>query len=877
MKKKMFLVLIIFLFFIKIVEAQPEHPHLFFNNDTIPLIRAKASDDSINNLGYSSKEAWDRIVIQPANTLLKGPNYWNAPSTSISWTDISRWKERDLVTLSMAYVITGNATYKEKLKNLTLSLARWENWSNPCREHSCLDTCHLTMGASLAYDVIYDILNESERNETRNAIIEKGILPLYNDSAGIPVYHNFFALYIAGIGVSTIVILDEDPRTDEWLNYSINSTIKFFDSQGTYGGTYEGQLYGAYSMDHLVSFMEALLINNKTNLYEHPFVQNVYKYAIYFVSPDGETSSNFGDTRDDGLTWSTALSSIASRTNNPYAQWYVAERKRLQNPKWYFYGIVGNLWFNNSIIAINPEAYFPSSYNFQDVGDVAFRTGWDDDDWFLAFKSGVFVGHGHLDHNSFIINLEGTWYLTDPGYRESYNPARTNFTYGTVGHNTILVDGNFQRAWRNGSIEKFYTSNYFDYVLGEAADVYDDLNQFSRHILFVKPRYFLIFDDIKSDSPHQYSWLYHTDQQGKAINEIDDYFIEKEKYRILIKQVSSSNLTHSILTYPGAEYFGPYLETKNQNNQNNIKSLTLLYPKEADSDLFNLLTNPDFTYSDTDWNKNQSASGDISTDSTHRRSPYFSEKISCSSINETNYVYQRLPVNSSLNYTGLAWIKTESVNGGAFIHLWYWNSSNNYLKDEKSFELNGTNDWTLITLNSTAPIQASEVTFALELQGNGTVWFDDTLFRETIISELKPIYYNGSLTGSIINYNNTIDAVIINSGNGFSNYSTSIGNIISDANIIILSNPEKIDSFAIQNGTSIVYNNSLIYQSETKSEANFIDNVTHYKGFVETTSETIKLYIEKPISNVFINETKINENQFSYDSETKILTLNLTI
>jgi len=712
------------------VEAQSiEHPHLFFNNDTIPLIRAKAFDDSINNLGFSSEEIWDKLVIQPANDLLKGPDSWKAPSTLISWTDISRWKERDLVTLSMAHVITGNVTYKEKLKNLTLSLAGWENWTNPCTEHACLDTCHLTMGASLAYDVIYDILNESERNEIRNAIIEKGIIPLYNDSAGMASYHNFFALYTAGIGVSTIAILDEDPRTDEWLNYSINSTIKFFDSQGKYGGTYEGQLYGAYSMDHLVSFMEALLLNNGTNLYEHPFVQNIDRYAIYFTSPDGRTSSNLGDTRDDGLTWSTALSSIASKTNNPYAQWYVAKRKRLENPKWYFYGIMGNLWFNNSIIPVNPESHFPSSYNFQDVGDVAFRTGWDDNDWFLAFKSGVFVGHGHLDHNSFIINLEGTWYLTDPGYRASYNPVLNNFTTGTVGHNTVLVDGNFQTAWRNGSIEKFYTSDYYDYVLGEAGNVYENLNQFSRHLLFVKPKYFLILDDIKSDTSHQYSWLYHTDGSGQITEDSGNHFIEKTLYKILVKQFASTNLTSNITRYPGAETYGPYIETKNQINQDNITSLTVLYP-----------------------------------------------------------------------------IK----------------------KGETDPEIN-----------------------------------------------LEPIYYGNNVTGIVIEYYNVSDIMIIKTGDESLTYSTSIGNVSSDAEVLILRNDGKIESFAIQNGTEIVYNNSLIFQSQTRLTANFIDNVTHYKGFVETeNSNAIKLYVEEGVVNVFINEIKLDPSQFSYDSETKILTFN---
>lgn len=877
MRKIVILVFIMFLFLLKIGEAQPNHPHLFFNNTTISLLRAKASDTSINNLGYSSNTIWNANVITPAKSLLTGPNYFSLPSGY--WTDASRDIEKKLVQLSLAYAIEDNITYAEKLKNLTIWLANMDNWTSPylpCRPNSCLDTAHISSGVAIAYDMIFNILNESEKTLIRDAIINKGIKPMHNDSIDMPYWYNFYALHTTGIGLSTVAILDEDPRTTEWLEYAINSTKNYFEANGRDSGTYEGQLYGAYSMNHLVSFMEALLFNNGTNLYEHPFIQNLYKFAIYFVSPDGSTSANFEDTRIDGLSWSTALSSIASRTNNPYAQWYVAKRKRLQTNWWPFYLIMGNLWFNNSITPISPENNLPNSYSFNDVGHVALRTGWDNDDWLLAFKSGPYIaGHQHLCQNSFLLNLESNWLLTDPGYIDSSSTARVNFTYGTVGHNTILVDENFQKA-RNGSIENFFTSDYYDYILGEAGETYDNLDQFSRHVLFIKPKYFLILDDIKSSVPHQYTWLYHTDQSGKVLKDSDNYFIEKGSYRILIKQASSSDLTYNITRYPGAEYFGYYLESKNQISQNNINSVTLLYPKEASS--FNLLFNPTFYFSDAGWTKNKSANGNISLDSINRRSSVYSEKINSSAIDEINYVYQTLSVNSNLNYTSYAWIKTESVEKGAFIRLEYWDSSNNYLGEEKSTEIKGTNDWIFVTFNSKPPSQASKVNFILELQGNGTAWFDDTLFADILNIELKPIYYSGDMTGAIINYENTTDTVIINPENVLSNYQTSIGNISSDGEMIILRNPENLESFAIMNGTQIYYNDNLIFESNLKSSVNFIDNETHYNGFTEITSpETIKLYVKNPVSNIFVNGIKIDYNQFSYNNETKVLTFNVTV
>ena len=35
------------------------------------------------------------------------------------------------------------------------------------------------------------------------------------------------------------------------------------------------------------------------------------------------------------------------------------------------------------------------------------------------------------------------------------------------------------------------------------------LKRFIRHVVFLKGKYFVIFDDLSSEKPAQYSWLYH--------------------------------------------------------------------------------------------------------------------------------------------------------------------------------------------------------------------------------------------------------------------------------------------------------------------------------------------------------------------------------
>jgi len=190
----------------------------------------------------------------------------------------------------------------------------------------------------------------------------------------------------------------------------------------------------------------------------------------------------------------------------------------------------------------------------------------------------------------------------------------------------------------------------------------------------------------------------------------------------------------------------------------------------------------------------------------------------------------------------------------------------------------GTHDWTQTFLTVKAPPNAAKAKIVLSVWGNGTVWFDDVSFKEVTeenipIVNLDPIYNNGDVTGGIINYDNTIDAVLISPENGLSDYSTSIGNITSDANVAILRNPDRLESFAINNGTKLYYNNSLFFDSQNNATAVFEKKGSSYDGFVDTSPGTVKIHSEKTVYSVDIN----NENeQFFYNSTNKILTFTLS-
>jgi hypothetical protein len=91
----------------------------------------------------------------------------------------------------------------------------------------------------------------------------------------------------------------------------------------------------------------------------------------------------------------------------------------------------------------------------------------------------------------------------------------------SMSHNTVLINGIGQyqdrlcnKLKRAGYISAFKKDNDYVYWAGDATSAYKEvpyLKRFLRHVLFVKNRYFVIFDDLEvdKDNPSTFQWLYH--------------------------------------------------------------------------------------------------------------------------------------------------------------------------------------------------------------------------------------------------------------------------------------------------------------------------------------------------------------------------------
>ena len=123
-------------------------------------------------------------------------------------------------------------------------------------------------------------------------------------------------------------------------------------------------------------------------------------------------------------------------------------------------------------------------------------------------------GHGHADLLSIQCAAFGEPFLVDPGTGTYADRGWRDFFRGTGAHNTVVIDGAGQAvparpfSWRQrprARLRQWISDDRFDLADADH-DAYARLSEPVRHrrrVLFVKPRYWVLFDDIEGGGSHR--------------------------------------------------------------------------------------------------------------------------------------------------------------------------------------------------------------------------------------------------------------------------------------------------------------------------------------------------------------------------------------
>ncbi|NLX98044.1 MAG: hypothetical protein GXY83_17925 [Rhodopirellula sp.] len=100
------------------------------------------------------------------------------------------------------------------------------------------------------------------------------------------------------------------------------------------------------------------------------------------------------------------------------------------------------------------------------------------------------------------------------------------------------------------------------------------------------------------------------------------------------------------------------------------------------------------------------------------------------------WVSAAYPVEPGSEYRLEVWVKTKDVTGQAYAHL-AWQQGSQWLSENPTERLTGTNDWQKLSVTATAPVEADSLIVSFNLaRSMGTAWFDDV--RVAGKSQLPP-------------------------------------------------------------------------------------------------------------------------------------------
>ncbi len=497
------------------------------------------------------------------------------------WTGMAGELRSAMASAARAYVLTDNRKYLGWCRKLMLAVADWRQWTDPWYgTQPCLDTHHLTRGMCVAVDLLWHDLPEEDRATVVEAIAEKGAEFIYehgNDDASYVSapgrWPNGYAMINTELGVAGLTLLGEHERADEWLGQALDKTRLFFDEQGGVdGGLVEGFGYGSAAVDNLMYLVRKSDAIVGVNLFEHPYLSEAITFPAYFMVPGGGRLANFGDNggpQGIGPTLTGLARAMLEVESSPLAAWYLQKAGKM-GPK---------------IERLAQQPDLPTAKHFRDIDWVAMRSGWRDTGSLLALKSGYVAHHNHLDQNSFILAYDDEWLLNDPGYQiydRPYPPernmteemidARHAYTYGTIGHNAILVDGEGQLPER-GHVVGFASTAAMDYTVGDASPCYEGLQRYLRHVISVTPDYYIIFDEIASGGPARtVEVLLHTTPDGEFL--VDGSSIPRDEIReagqctvrrtgeALARFIEPGQVAIEHRQHPHCENYGHYLSAK---------------------------------------------------------------------------------------------------------------------------------------------------------------------------------------------------------------------------------------------------------------------------------------------------------------------------
>jgi hypothetical protein len=289
------------------------------------------------------------------------------------------------------------------------------------------------------------------------------------------------------------------------------------------------------------------------------FVVSIMKpHGVYPMLKDADESDVFGERASYGL-WED-INNLNMLEDHNDLRWVLTVGARLFNRP-------DMLW----VATHGGEGEKPTlgSIAMPDSGFCVMRSGWEDDDLYCVFTCGELgvmdqsCVHGNADALSVDVSGFGETLLIDPGRYIYEGPWRVWFK-STPAHNSITVDdqdsSELADEWMfktkaRSTLHAWSSTEKYDYVDGshDGFERLDDPVTHRRRILFVKPRFWLVVDDLTARGQHQYEQYWHFGPEAEVIQAPDLSVTARYKNRAGIQVTPVFTEGLSLTRYQGSD------------------------------------------------------------------------------------------------------------------------------------------------------------------------------------------------------------------------------------------------------------------------------------------------------------------------------------
>lgn len=517
-----------------LANVPPKHPRLWMRPEDVPRLREIANGPMTNDLASWIRAAERAVGADLPDGLVIG----ESPDPKRQRT-LRRWASIDysqalvspLGNLAFVYLLTERQDFADEARRRAVLAAELDPEGNTSHSVSDFASSAIVLNLALTYDYLHDVLTEEEKGAIRSAIEArcrigmKRYLPAREqrlfDAHG-------WQHVIQDLTAGALALHGELPDAARWFAWSFKMHVALYPWYGEEdGGSQEGASY--YEGTNMLQSLRAVgLFEAATgvDISRGPWYQN-NPYFLIYGHPPGFPRSQFADHGGSESVPSARhkLGALlqAARTGNPYA---VAYAEAIEGG---FPGGLANhlrlFWSPLELPRAKPLGELPKGRVFRDVGVAYLHSAIDrpEDNIMFELRSSPYgsYNHAHADQNSFNITAYGEPLILDTGYYTAYGDEHHyGWTIHTMAHNTILVDGNGQ-APRNadayGEIAEFVVGDGFAYIVGSCPNAYHEvqLDQFDRHVLWLEPDTYVIYDVLRAPEARRFDWLLH------AANEMD--------------------------------------------------------------------------------------------------------------------------------------------------------------------------------------------------------------------------------------------------------------------------------------------------------------------------------------------------------------------